>query len=62
MQDLADDSYFFIAREVQQDPVIMFGPWVLRAFLAMLEALLDEPEMASALPDHVRPPVWMASQ
>jgi hypothetical protein len=62
MQNLADDSYFFIAREVQQDPVIMFGPWVLRAFLARLDALLDKPESAGALPDYVRPPVWMASQ
>jgi hypothetical protein len=51
MQDLADDAYFFIAREVQKDPVIVFGPWVLRAFLATLDALLDEPEVAGALPD-----------
>jgi len=62
MQDLADDSYFFIARKVQQDPVVVLGPWMLRPFLVPLKALLDEPEMASALPGYVRPPVWMASQ
>jgi len=33
----------------------------LRAFLVRF-SFLDEPEMASALPDYVRPPVWMASQ
>jgi hypothetical protein len=62
MQDLANDSYFFIAREVQQDPVIVFGPWMLPPFLVTLQAFLDEPEMTSALPDYVRPPVWMPSQ
>src|SRR5258708_21069985 len=62
MQNLADDSYFFIAHEVQQDTVVVFGPWVLRAFLATLETLLDEPEMPSALPDYVRLPIRMAPQ
>jgi len=62
MQDLANDSYFFIAREVQQDAVVVVGPWLLRAFLVTFETLLDEPEMGGPLPDYVRPPVWMASQ
>jgi len=62
MQNLADDGYVFIPRKVQKDPVVVFRPWILRSFLVTLEALLDEPEMPSALPDYVRPPVWMASQ
>src|SRR5260221_11130917 len=62
MQNLADDGYVFIPRKVQKDPVVVFRPWILRSFLVTLAALLDEPEMPSALPAYVRHPVWMTPQ
>ena len=62
VQHFADDRYVFVSREVQQNPIVVFGPWVLGAFLVALETLSDEPEMAGTLPDYVRPPVWVASQ